>query len=116
MDNALIAREITGALVRAAAAPSNSLQPSEVNGVAGQVIAAVAPIVAHATNTEPWYQSRVVWGAIVSALVPILGAIGVATDWIDPNTAVNTGIALGSVIGGVLTLYGRLRAKKPIGA
>lgn len=77
---------------------------------------ALAPAVRHATNTEPWYQSRVTWGAIVSTAVPILALLGVATDAIDKDTAVSVGVALGTAIGGALTLYGRWRATKPIGA
>lgn len=70
----------------------------------------------HDANAEPWYQSRVTWGAIVSALVPILATAGVATDWIDEDTLVAGLVAGGGAIGAAITLYGRWKAKKPIGA
>lgn len=82
-----------------------------VDAVASKV---TAPIL-HVTNNEPWYQSRVTWGAIVSIGTGLLGAVGVATDWLDAETAIALGMGLGSVIGGAVTLYGRWKARKPIG-
>lgn len=79
------------------------------------VTSAVTGPILHATNNEPWYQSRVTWGAIVSIGTGLLGAVGVATDWIDPDQAIALGLGLGSVVGGIITLYGRWKARKPIG-
>lgn len=56
------------------------------------------------------------WGAIISTVIPVLGAVGIAVDWIDPDEAAALGVALGTVIGGALTLYGRWKAKRPLGS
>lgn len=95
--------------------PNTRLTPAEAGPVAKAITAEVLPGVLHATNNEPWYQSRVTWGAIVSIGIGLLGTFGVATDWIDPNQAISLGLGVGSVIGGVITLYGRWKARKPIG-
>lgn len=103
-----------------------SLQKKDVPVVANDVTKAVNDNVAtaqkevdavieNATNSEPWYQSRVTWGAIVSILFPLLTMVGVKMDWIDQSTAVNGGLALGAAVGAVVTLYGRWVAAKPIG-
>jgi hypothetical protein len=111
----MVAGAVVAALTAAASNPANSLEKRDVSHTAEKVIANVVPMVEHVTNQEPWYQSRVTWGAIVSTAIPILGAFGVATDWIEPDEAVAFGVALGSLIGGVITIYGRWRAKKPLG-
>lgn len=77
---------------------------------------AVTPLIDHATNSEPWYQSRVTWGAIAAIAVPLLGVVGVGSDIITAEELTVWGMAAGSAAGGVLTLYGRWRAKKPMGA
>ncbi|MEI4470909.1 hypothetical protein [Frigidibacter sp. MR17.24] len=78
------------------------------------VVAKVAPIVAHATNAEPWYRSRVTWGAIIAITAPILSALGVSADVLDPDLAVSISTAVATAVGGLLTLYGRWKAKKPL--
>jgi hypothetical protein len=75
----------------------------------------VQPVVDHLTNQEPWYRSRVTWGAIASIALPLLGAFGVSSDIIDADQFVALGLAVGTAAGGLLTLYGRWAAKKPIG-
>lgn len=95
--------------------PMTNLTPAEAGPVAKAITAEVLPGVLNATNNEHWYQSRVTWGAIVSIGTGVLGAVGVATDWIDADQAVSVGLAIGTVIGGLVTLYGRWKARKPIG-
>ncbi len=76
-------------------------------------ITEAAKVIVNQTNNEPWWQSRVTWGAIAA----ILGGLGTmaglvaAGDW-TPNLWV---AALGSVGGGIGTIYGRWAAKKPLG-
>lgn len=95
--------------------PGTALSTAEAGPVAKAITEQVLPGLQHATNTEPWYQSRVTWGAIVSIGTGLLGAVGVATDWIDPDQVIALGLGLGSVVGGLVTLYGRWKARKPIG-
>lgn len=84
--------------------------------VAAAVVDKVTPIILHATNNEPWYQSRVTLGALLSILTGALGAAGVATDWIDPDQIIALVLAIGPVLGGMVSLYGRWKARKPIGS
>lgn len=95
--------------------PNNALSTADAYPVAKAITAEILPGVLHATNNEPWYQSRVTWGAIVSIGIGLLGTFGVATDWIDPDQAISLGLGVGSVIGGLITLYGRWKARQPIG-
>jgi hypothetical protein len=88
--------------------------------------AAVAPIVdgldvilqqiLHSTNNEPWYTSRVTLGALLG----IVGTVLLAFFNIDFNAdaqkmALDLIVAALPVAGGLLTLYGRWKAKVPIG-
>ncbi|MCB5204997.1 hypothetical protein LH464_21255 [Neorhizobium sp. T786] len=106
---------IVKGVFEAAARPLTATEGRDVNVVTSKVLAEVAPVVAHATNSEPWYRSRVTWGAIASIVLPLLGAFGVSSDIIDADQFVALGLALGTAAGGVLSLYGRWKAKTPIG-
>lgn len=67
------------------------------------------------TGGKPWYQSRAIWGGIVSIAAPIAGIVGVQ---IAPDTAadiVTLATTAGGVVGGALSVWGRLRATTPIG-
>jgi hypothetical protein len=79
------------------------------------IVAAVTPLVDHAANAEPWYRSRVTIGAIVSIAIPVLGALGVSADVLDADQLTAMLTAAGALVGGALTLYGRWKAKRPIG-
>lgn len=83
--------------------------------ISNAVAKEVQPVVDHLTNQEPWYRSRVTWGAIASIALPLLGAFGVSSDIIDSDQFVALGLAIGTAAGGLLTLYGRWAAKKPMG-
>jgi Na+-transporting NADH:ubiquinone oxidoreductase subunit NqrC len=107
---------VTDALQKQAAKSTASLEKRDVPQVASAVVKEVNAVVEHATNNEPWYQSRVTWGAIISIILPIAGTLGVATDTINPDELVALCVAGGTVVGGILTLYGRWAARKPIGA
>lgn len=77
---------------------------------------AVAPIIAHATNSEPWYQSRVTWGVIVAAVATMVKPLtGELFDAAQTQDIVNALTSAGQLFGFGLTLYGRYIAKKPIG-
>jgi hypothetical protein len=121
MPNPTVKSAIAGAVLSAvtavAADSTTQLQPSDARAVSQQIKAEIAadPVVQHVTNTEPWYQSRVTIGAIVSIAVPLLGLIGISTDVIDADMLTRILTAGGVVIGGALTLYGRWVARKPIG-
>lgn len=95
--------------------PATALTTAEAPAVAKAIAAEVIPGVLHATNNEHWYQSKVTWGALGAILLPLLGLIGVTSDIISLDEFVLGGMALGSAVSGALTLYGRWKARKPIG-
>lgn len=95
---------------------TTDMKPKDVATVTQTVLTELKPVIEHVTNNEPWYQSRVTWGALAAIALPLLGAFGVSTDVIDSDQFVALGLAVGTAAGGVLTLYGRWKAKKPIGS
>lgn len=110
-----IRNTIGAAVARSARDPKLSIDAGDITPVTEAVVQKVAPVILHATNNEPWYKSRVTWGAIIAVAGPILSALGVSADLIDPDLAVSLSTAVVSVVGGVLTIYGRWKARKPIG-
>ncbi len=95
--------------------PNVPIDPMTAPKIIHEVVKEVKPVVDHLTNNEPWYRSRVTWGAIGAIVLPLLGVFGVTTDVIDNDTFVALGLATGTVISGFLTLYGRWKATRPIG-
>lgn len=89
--------------------------PHNVGSVAEAVAKQIAPQMAHEANAEPWYQSRVTIGALVSIGTGMLALFGIALSPADTELIVGVGVAAGTAIGGGITLYGRWKAKKPIG-
>lgn len=116
MNTADILKNIVANGVREVARdPNTPLTQAEAAPVTKAIITEILPPVLHATNNEPWYQSRVTWGALGAIVLPILGVIGVTSDVIDMDTFVGLGIAAGTVFSGIVTLWGRWKARKPIG-
>jgi len=83
--------------------------------VAQKTAEAIAPMLVNQANAEPWYQSRVTWGALVSIGTGLATLAGFAVAPEDAELVIGIGMAGGTLIGGLLTLYGRWKAKKPIG-
>jgi hypothetical protein len=81
----------------------------------------MTPRLRHVTNQEPWYQSRVTWGSLISIAAGVLGIIGYA-EWDERQQAerVDQIMALVPVVmpilGGVFSLIGRWFSTKPLGA
>lgn len=99
----------------AAASPQTTTEGKDVSIITSKVLTEVAPIVAHATNSEPWWQSRVTWGALLAALAGVLGVLGYSFPAEVQGKIIDLIIALLPLIGGLTALYGRWVAKKPIG-
>lgn len=110
-----IRQRVDAAVAMAASDPTLGVKPRDIVPVTEAVVQKVAPLVLHATNNEPWYQSRVTIGAIVSIAVPLLGVLGVSADVVDADQLTGILVAAGTVVGGLVTLYGRWKARKPLG-
>lgn len=100
---------------------NNALQPQDAPAVERQVTQTVIdglqnnPTIQHLTNSEPWYQSRVTWGALIAMAAGTLGLAGVAVDDYDQQMLINVAIAVGAIVSSCVTLYGRWKAKRPLG-
>ncbi|GGA60707.1 hypothetical protein [Pelagibacterium lentulum] len=73
----------------------------------------LAPILINQNNQEPWYQSRVTWGAIAAILSGLgtMAGLVAAGDWSPSLWAT----AVTGVGGGIGTLWGRWgRPKSPL--
>lgn len=95
--------------------PSTPVAENVANQVAVAVTNEVAPILVHATNTEPWYASRVTIGALLGGVGALYTLI---LDFYTPPPP-TTEILLAQltvIVGSVTTLYGRWRAIKPLGS
>lgn len=68
-------------------------------------------------QTKPWYTSSTIWGGILAAVSPLIGII-FHINISDANTAAISDAlaALGSGIGGLLAVWGRMRATTTITA
>ena len=58
-------------------------------------------------ESKPWYASTAVWGGVLAALSPLIALAGYQ---IDAGQAADLLAALGSLVGGALAVYGRVRA------
>lgn len=114
--------KIAVAVINAVGDPAVPAQPAAAAPIIDAVTAKIAPEIIAATNNEPWWESRVMWGSIVAIAAPIVApllswVIG-ETVTISDDEQANIAAALaaaGSAIGGLLAIYGRFVARKPIG-
>lgn len=65
-------------------------------------------------DQKGWYQSKAVWGGIVALLAGILGIFGFNVGAEDQAALAETLLAIGSAVGGLLAIYGRVSASKKI--
>ncbi|OCJ12449.1 hypothetical protein A6U86_05340 [Rhizobium sp. AC27/96] len=80
------------------------------------IIDALTPVVnaiLHSTNNEPWYQSRVTWGSIITVVGLVTSAAGINLGASTQELLVTLGVTLA---GPLVTLWGRYWSKKPIGS
>lgn len=101
---------------RAVANASTGMDQGDAAVVAQDVIKEVVPVVVNQANAEPWYQSRVTWGAILAALTGILGVFGYAFPAEMQGKVIDALVAAGPIVSALIVLYGRWIAKKPLGA
>jgi Na+-transporting NADH:ubiquinone oxidoreductase subunit NqrE len=60
---------------------------------------------------KKWYQSKAVWGGLIAVAAAIAGAFGYAVSPDDQASIVEAVVAIGGGIGGVLAVYGRVKAE-----
>lgn len=94
---------------------SNPAVKAELSAVPA-IINALEPVIdaiVHSTNNEPWWQSRIVWGQIITAAGIAAAGFGVTLNASTQELLVSLAVPVAGI---AVTIYGRYRAKKPIGS
>lgn len=114
----IISGLVRGGLARAAADPTNTLEPADVPKVADEVLDRITSdprareVIAPAP--KPWTKSLTVWGVVLSSVLKITS---VFVPWVDPawaDTFVQYAPLVASFGGDIMALVGRARAKRPL--
>ena len=63
-------------------------------------------------SAKAWYTSRGVWGGLISLLSVILGVFGYAISPEESEQLILALTAIGTAIGNVVGIYGRVKAKE----
>lgn len=116
----IVANEVKDVVVKSIQDPETDLESSSphltASEIAQQVASAVDAVVAHLSDNEPWYQSRVVWGSIISLGGTIAALFGLnVSQEVQANYTSLAVILAPVVVGGATALYGRYFARKPLG-
>lgn len=110
----MIVGQVIGELISSPAVPVDHTNASAAEVVVERAVRReLEPVIEHVTNQEPWYQSRVTLGAAASILSGVAGLAGFAIGADDLVTILTM---VGPVLGGAFALYGRWKARKPLGA
>ncbi len=67
------------------------------------------------TDIKSWWQSKTLWGAIVTIASAALGLAGLELGDADREALIELMTSLGAAIGGVIAIFGRITAKNRIG-
>jgi len=65
-------------------------------------------------DVKPWYMSKGVWGGVIALLAAILGAFGYALGADDQVALADIALSIGGAVGGLLAIYGRVKASKGV--
>lgn len=65
-------------------------------------------------ETKKWWQSKTIWGGVVAIGAAAAGAFGHAVDQDTQDQVVELIMAIVGAAGGLLAIYGRLKADKEI--
>lgn len=117
IKNALLVAAVAGATA-AVNNPATSATTGDRRIIAESVLKEIEPVVLNATNMEPWYQSRVTWGAILAGVAGVLGVLGYG-DLLPAELQgriVEGAVAAAPLISAGVVIYGRWAARRPIGS
>lgn len=65
-------------------------------------------------NSKPWYESRGIWGALVTIAVAALSLAGITIQPDEQAQFVDLLMVFGAGVGGVLSLVGRIKARSRV--
>jgi hypothetical protein len=67
------------------------------------------------TDIKPWWQSKTLWGSIVTIVSATLGLLGYDLAETDREALTGLLTSLGAALGGLIAIVGRLKATNRIG-
>jgi hypothetical protein len=113
---------VSKTLDKLAKSPSINLTDASADRMKTAITREMSSVIVNQTNQEPWYQSRVTWGAIMAVVAGGAGLVGYSFTAEDQAFWLNNieqGVQIASsavaLLGGAYAWYGRWRAKKPLG-
>ena len=65
-------------------------------------------------DEKSWWASKSVWGGLIAIIAGVLGFFGYQLLPADQAALVDGGAALAASLGGVIAIWGRVRASKMI--
>lgn len=65
-------------------------------------------------DIKNWWQSKTIWGGIITVLAVVLGAFGYTLTGDDQSLLVDIVSTIVGAIGGLLAIYGRVKASKKV--
>lgn len=65
-------------------------------------------------ETKPWYMSKTVWGGLIAVAAGAAGAFGYTIAPDDQAQIVDAVVAVATVVGGLLAVFGRVKASKAV--
>ena len=66
------------------------------------------------SDVKPWYMSKTIIGAVVTVLALVAGIFGYGIGAEDQAALADYAVTIGGVVGGLLAIYGRVKASKEI--
>ena len=65
-------------------------------------------------DAKQWYYSKTIWGALLAIGSSALQMKGLQIGAADQSTIVDSAVSIAGAVGGLLAVYGRVTASKPI--
>jgi hypothetical protein len=66
-------------------------------------------------ENKKWWESRAVWGGLIALGSAVAGAFGIYVDGATQEEIANYIVVGAGAVGGLVAIYGRLKAEKKIG-
>lgn len=63
---------------------------------------------------KKWYESKSIWGGLITILSIVLGVFGYTLSPEDAELLIGAFAALGAAVGGIVGIVGRVKATKEI--
>ncbi|RWX76003.1 hypothetical protein EPK99_20290 [Neorhizobium lilium] len=64
---------------------------------------------------KAWYKSKTVWGALIAIAASLLHGFGIDLGSDAQNQLADLAVTLAGAVGGLIAIYGRIRAESTIG-